>query len=106
MKKKQKRERTEEHKQKLRDRYYERKRAEEAGVKLPTRREERAATRAKREPITEQAVNALIQDVPAQVSEETRVNVPEFYPTESSPNKRHPLRFHETHQGLQKVKQT
>lgn len=88
---------SDEHKQKLREAYQKRKRAEELGVHLPTQKELRAAAKAKKAPITAQSVNKLVEELPATV-QETRANTPIITRFESSPNKRHPLRFRETHE--------
>jgi len=92
---------TPEHRRKLSQRYWERKRAKEQGIRLPTRKEEREAKRLSIEPINEESVNELVSTTPATV-EDTRINNPEYYPTESAINKRHPIRFRETHEQVKK----
>ena len=61
---------SESHKQKLRERYKERKRAAAEGIVLLTREQERqlAAQSKIREPITEQGVQVLIEQTPEQVA--------------------------------------
>ena len=83
---------SEEHKQKLRDAYNKRRQAQEAGIHLPTQKEMRAAKKAKKEPITVESVNQLIEEVPV-TEQESRVNNPVATRYKSSPNPRHPLRL-------------
>ena len=90
---------TEEHKEKLRQAYHRRRQHKEIGVILPTQKELRAAAKAKREQITEESVNKLIEETPA-TEQESRVNNPTVMHFESSPNKRHPLRFREIHEQV------
>jgi hypothetical protein len=86
------------HKQKLRDAYNKRKQAKEMGIHLPTVKEIRAA-KAKKEPITEQSVNKLIENIPVS-EQEGRVNTPAITRFESSPNAKHPLRFRTLHADI------
>ena len=71
----------------------------ERGEILPTQKELRAAAKAKREAITEESVNKLIEERPV-TEQEDRVNNPTVMHFESSPNKRHPLRFREIHEQV------
>jgi hypothetical protein len=89
---KQKRIMDEAHKQKLREAYYNRKKAESEGVHLPTQKELRAAAKLKKEPITEQSVNKLVEETPV-TAQEGRVNNPTVTRFESAPNTKLPLRL-------------
>ena len=89
---------SEEHKQKLRDAYNKRRQAKEAGVHLPTQKEIREAKRAKKEPITVQSVNQLIEEAPV-TEQESRVNNSAVTRYKSSPNPKHPLRLRILHES-------
>ena len=99
MAKKPKRQMAPEHRKKLSESYHRRRQAREQGIILPTQKELRAAAKAKREQITEESVNKLIEETPA-TEQENRVNNPTVTHFESSPNKRHPLRFREIHEQV------
>jgi len=93
---------TEAHRMKLREAYHKRRQAKEAGIHLPTQKEIREAARAKKEQITEQSVNKLVETTPA-TEQENRVNNPTVTRYESSPNAKHPLRFRLLHDNIQQT---
>ena len=99
MAKKPKREMSMEHRKKLSESYHRRRQLKEQGIILPTQKELRAAAKAKKEQITEESVSKLIEETPA-TEQENRVNNPTVMHFESSPVKRHPLRFRETHEEV------
>jgi hypothetical protein len=96
---KQKKIMSEEHKQKLRDAMIKRRQAAEMGIRLPTQQEKRAAARAKKEPITTESVNQLVEETPV-TEQEGRVNNPTVTRYESSPNIKHPARFRAMHEQI------
>jgi hypothetical protein len=101
--KKQHRVMSEEHKQKLRDAMTKRRQAAEMGIRLPTQQEKRAMAREKKkEPITTDSVNKLVEETPV-TEQEGRVNNPTITRYESTPNKRHPLMFRTLHENLEKA---
>ena len=98
-KKQVKRTKSEEHKQKLRESYNRRRQAQEAGIRLPTQKEIREAKRAKKEPITVQSVNQLMEETPV-TEQEVRVNNPTVTKYESASNPKHPLRLRKLHEQV------
>jgi len=91
------------HKQKLREAYNKRRQAKEAGIHLPTQKEIREAARAKKEQITEQSVNKLVETIPV-TEQEGRVNNPTVTRYESSPNIKHPLRFRNLYANIEQTR--
>ena len=99
-KKEPKRQMSEEHRAKLQMRYWERRRAREAGVHLPTRKEEKEAARAAKVPVTEQSVNQLVAEAPL-TEGGVRINTPAYFrPDTPVDNVRHPIKFRDTHEQL------
>jgi len=93
---------TPEHKAKLQQKYWARQRAKEAGIHIPTRKEEREAAKAAKASITEQSVNQLVTEAPA-TEENTRINTPVFFkPGISVDNVKHPMRFRDCHENFNK----
>jgi len=90
------------HKQKLRDAYNKRRQAKERGVHLPTQKEIREAARTKKEKISEQSVNQLIEVTPV-TAQKGRVNNAIATKFVSSPNIKHPLRFRMLHDQIESV---
>jgi hypothetical protein len=92
---KEKREMSLAHKKKLSEAYWKRKKAKEQGVHLPTRKEEREATRASKV-ITAENIRALT----VEPMKEDRASAPAAYPIEASDHRRLPERLRAVQHGL------